>query len=191
VVEVNMKNAKYLLCMILLFLSVPAYSQYLAPEDIDIFINGYTQIKSIFDSRDDEGAWAEYDRAKDAFTKTSEEYIRKAANADDFSELQRRYHEISNCRMPGEVEGVYRAIGWETGGNRKFMTISLGFVFLYGVQEMERRGGDIPKWAYKLFVEKYYSRMVSALRIFNEDDIDKVNLRVGDLKDLLITEDET
>jgi hypothetical protein len=36
------------------------------------------------------------------------------------------YQEMLDCKVPWELENVFKTIGWKIDGNRKFLTITLG-----------------------------------------------------------------
>jgi hypothetical protein len=175
--------------MIFIFLPSIIYSQYLGSRDVDIFINGYAQIKNILDEhRDDEenGDWVKYNGLTDAFQTMSEEYIKKSTNNEMFNDVKRRYQEMLACKAPWELESVFRTIGWKIDGNKKFLTLTLGWGFLYGVKELEKETSKIPKVMYKLFVEKYYLGMLNLLKLFNEHDLDIINVHMEEIKYLMM-----
>jgi hypothetical protein len=175
--------------MIFIFLHSIIYSQYLESGDVDIFINEYTQIKNILDEhksdKEDED-WVKYNSLMDAFQTTSEEYIKKPTNNKMFNDIKRHYQEMLDCKAPWELERVFRTTGWNIDGNKKFLTITLGWGFLYGVKELEKETSNIPKAIYKLFVEKYYLGMLNVLKLFNEHDLDIINIRMEEIKHFMM-----
>jgi hypothetical protein len=182
-----MKHIKYL-GAIFIFLPSVIYSQYLEMEDINIFINGYVQIKNIVDEHRDDGEdadWIKYDELMDTFSTVAEEYIKKQTN-NKFNELKGKYQEIINCKTPQKLENIFQKIGWETDGNKKYLTITMCWGFLYAVKEMERETDDIPKWIFKLFVEKYYLGLLNVLKIFNEEDLNIINMYTEEIEDIIL-----
>jgi hypothetical protein len=175
--------------MIFIFLPFIIYSQYLEPGDVDIFINEYAQIKHILDehrSDKEDGDWIKYNGLTDAFQTISEEYIKKPTNNKMFNDTKRHYQEMLDCKVPWELERVFRTIGWNIDGNKKFLSITLGWGFLYGVKEMEKETSKIPELMYKLFVEKYYLGMLNILKLFNEHDLDIINVRMEEIRNLMV-----
>jgi hypothetical protein len=107
----NMKHVRYLLFIIFIFLPSIIYSQYLEPGDIDIFINGYMQIKNILDEHKDDREdrdWVIYHKlTDDSFKTTIEEYI-KNPTKNKFNDIQISYQEILNCKTPQELENIFK-----------------------------------------------------------------------------------
>ena len=182
-----MKHIRCLLYMTFIFLPSILYSQYLELGDIDIFMNGYTQIKTILDEYKDDKEdrdWVTYNGLTDAFSKSSEEYIKSPTNKK-FNDLQRQYLEILNCKTPYELENIFKTSGWKSDGNKKFLTIILGWGFLYVSEEMEKQTKDIPKVIFKLFIEKYSVGISNVLKIFNEHDLDIINVYTEEIEKIV------
>jgi hypothetical protein len=151
-------------------------------------MNGYGQIKNILDEyRDDkeDRDWVTYNGLMDTYTKSSEEYIKNPTN-NKFTDLQRHYRGILNCKTPLELENIFKITGWESDGNKKFITITLGWGFLYAAEEMEKQTNNIPGWLFKLFVEKYYSGILNILKTFNEHDLGMINVYTEEIKSIIM-----
>jgi hypothetical protein len=161
----------------------------LEPDDIDIFINGYVEIKNILDEhRDDkeDGDWIKYNGLMyDTFPTISEEYIKRPTR-NNFNNIQKQYQEIMNCIVPQGLENTFKMIGLEGDGNKKYLTIILGWGFLYAAEEIEKEINNIPKLIFKLFVEKYYVGILNVLKIFNEHDLDKIKGYREEIKNIMV-----
>jgi hypothetical protein len=184
-----MKHLKYLLLAVFISFPFAVYSQYLEPGDIGIFIGGYGRIKSVLEEHKDgppeNEDWTNYNELTDAFARASEEYI-KSSTRNNENNAKRAYREILDCKVPVELEQALRAAGWESGGNKKLLTISLGWGFLYAAQEMEKETADLPRVFYKLFVEKYYTSMVKILGILDSRDVELLRTRMEDIKPVML-----
>jgi hypothetical protein len=153
-------------------------------------MSGYTQIKNILDEhKDDKGDrdWVTYNTSMDAFSKSSEEYIKNPTN-NKFNDFQRCYREILNGKIPQELEHIFKIVGWERDGNKKFVTITLGWGFLYAAEEMEKQTADIPRMVFKLFIEKYYLGILNVLKVFNEHDLDIINVYTEEIENIMMNE---
>jgi hypothetical protein len=149
------------------------------PEDIDIFVDNYGQIKTIFDEHRNENEdedWIRYNGSMSAFTAACEEFVRKDASDAKFEALQSQYQELLACKVPQELAGILESIGWKNDGNKKLLTIMMCWGFLYTGEAIQN--ADIPKWTFKLFVEKYYVRTMDMLELFDERDVSLITANV-------------
>ena len=182
-----MKLMKCLLCMI--FISLPSiiYSQYLEPEDINVFINGYVQIKNTIDEHSgdrESDDWIKYNELKNSFSTVEGGYERGPVNYI-FNAIERNYRELLDCKVPQELETILRSTGWETSGHKKYITITFGWGFLYAVKEMEEEINNMPRWVFKLFIEKYYLEMLNILKMFNEHDLNIIRTRMEEITNVM------
>ncbi|MDR2095832.1 MAG: hypothetical protein LBP76_10000 [Treponema sp.] len=172
---------------LLLFLPLLAYSQHLGPADIDIFVEGYGQIKPVLEKHKDEKEdipWIGYNALLEGFSKAGEDFVRKSSGG--LADLRRRYQELLDYKTPPELEGALRGIGWEKDGNKKLVTITLCWAFLYTGKAM--KSDDVSGWAFKLFLEKYYEKIMNILEIFDEHDLALINTRLEAISGVMIEE---
>jgi hypothetical protein len=184
----DMKHIKYILVIIFVSSASIAYSQYLEPEDINVFLNGYDRIKDVLNKYGDEDKnedWIKYNAMMDRFSKAVEGYIRKPTKDNGTDNLRNIYRETAESRVPEDLEGVLKLVGWENNGNKKLLTITMGWGILYVVREMEKEKEDIPKLTFKIFVEKYYLRLRNILEIFNEQDLEIIEQHIEEIESIM------
>jgi hypothetical protein len=183
-------NTKLCLFLAVFAFSAPiAHAQYLEPGDINVFINGFDKIKAVLNEYGDEEEnedWIAYNGLAKKFSTATEEYVKGPARKNDLNNLRNIYQEMVECNVPGELGEALRLAGWERNGNKKLVTITMGWSFLYAAKEMEKETKDIPRALYKLFVEKYYVRLTGILEIFNGRDLELIGGRVEEIKNVMI-----
>ena len=126
-----MKHKTYLILTALVFFPSALFSQYLGPEDIDIFINGFEEVSAVHDSASasSDGNWDNYSR------QVSETFLifSKIWEDDLFEEIDAfkiSYAEFLNYKIPKELDSAYKSIGWKTDGHKKFFTLLFGLNFV-------------------------------------------------------------
>lgn len=62
----------------------------------------------------------------------------------------------------------------------------MGWGFLYAAEEMKNQTKDIPGWVFKIFVEKYYLRILDILKIFDEHDLDIIKVYMEEIKNIMM-----
>ncbi|MDR2313201.1 MAG: hypothetical protein LBE02_01540 [Spirochaetaceae bacterium] len=109
------------------------YSQNLEPGDIDIFINNVETISDMlnggYGNTDNETAeWA-------AYIEIGTEFVNSLMNlfegGGQFDAFEVQYERLMNCAIPGELEDLFRSIGWKSNGHKKLWTLSLGGAFWF------------------------------------------------------------
>ncbi|MDR2072284.1 MAG: hypothetical protein LBP60_02480 [Spirochaetaceae bacterium] len=104
------------------------YSQYLESGDVDIFINNFEAIGEIIgEHTDDETTeWQTYEEIGLEF---GESLVNLFESAGQFSDFKMQYRRLIDCTIPGDLENLFRTIGWQNNGHQKFWTLLLGGAF--------------------------------------------------------------
>jgi hypothetical protein len=170
--ENTVKIIKLLTLQVLFIIPQLLYSQYLEPKDIDIFINGYEQLENVITENltddTDDIVWIDYEHSvEEGVWFISVLYL---LNDEEFNKYKQIFNDLFNAKVPGELEKVFKLIGWETNGHKKFWTILLGSVYVSAKKEMSGS-----------FLEIINSREPE---LFNINDLEIINMRLDDINGL-------
>jgi hypothetical protein len=168
---------KTVLGVALLFfiLAPPAHAQYLAPGDIDIFINARQEITRLLNA---------------GFAGEEGRYMMQAAEFygalyfwlwadiltdEELSAFRQKYMDFMAQKPPAGAEQMFSEIGWQNNGHQKFWTILFGFACTVMVLEGESPYGS-PKNK-----DALYARL---FEIIDRQDIYAINSRLADIKSM-------
>jgi hypothetical protein len=172
---------------LLLFLPLLAWGQQLGPADIDIFVQGYGQLRPILEkgqNNKEDPPWVRYNELLASVSKAGEDFVRKSTGS--LEDLRRRYQEMMYYAAPRELAEGLRGMGWEKGGHEKFITITLCWAFVYTANSM--KSDKVSTVFFKLFLERYYERTLNVLEIFDKQDLALINARLEDISGVMIIE---
>ena len=169
-----MKKPRCLPVLAFLFLPAIAPAQVLIAGDIAIFLNSLSGIASIHPQKNDRH-WEKYNAALEALGDTMRLY--QAEEEEEsvwFAGFTRRYNQLMKTRAPRELAEYFQSIGWEQQGNKKFLTILMGAIFLLISKERQNsREGNGAQREY-LLIEKIIS-------LFDPADMRIIESRLDDL----------
>jgi hypothetical protein len=106
--------------LLLLFVPLAVFSQYLKPDDIDIFLDNLDMIN--FTYLEDDPEWERYIEMGDRIIEDIE--------AGDIESFGLHLVEYLDYKVPKNLEKVFREIGWERNGQGKMYTIFFGAMLL-------------------------------------------------------------
>jgi hypothetical protein len=147
--------------------AVPMYSQtfprYLEENDINVFINGFDRVLDVFDE------FADKNSDLQSYYKIIDLMLRITANAKSYGVRcqEDRLREWINLAVPEEMSDIFKAVGWEENGHKKFWTIYVYFSYLRMAKEqLDPDGGFI-----KMFwdIEEEYAKIQ---KTFNANDME-------------------
>jgi len=126
-----MKTGKCLFLSVFVFLSAVLYAQVLEPGDVDIFINGFLMIDSV-EAKDD-AVWDTYQEQLEeavAFLYTWDYEDGISLTDDQVKEIKTKFQKFMKIKVPDELAGVFKSMGWNRNGHEKYWTIMFGVILL-------------------------------------------------------------
>jgi hypothetical protein len=125
-----MKFAKYIFTIIFVFLPVSLYSQELELNDINIINNGIAGLSGLLDRAriSDNIILNDYsNRAREIYLLFLRSYhYEEQLTDEEFDRIKRQYQRFMEIDVPIEIDNVFKSIGWDVNGHKKFWTLFFG-----------------------------------------------------------------
>jgi hypothetical protein len=124
---------KYVVAMVLVVTAVRVFPQYLAPVDIDVFIEGQEALsQEVRDNfkRSELLTWIAYGTAIDTLYKGFTALYEAGMTGEEWTALSNTYHKFMEAKVPGVFGRGLEKMGWHEKGHQKYWTIVFGVLYL-------------------------------------------------------------